>query len=90
MIKLQAQPTIGDVRLEQAMTRGERHLSDFGRIPGRDDLSARGRVRIDLIDQLRDLIDGHAASTTSASTSIAMPMASSHVRGMRSDSRPAG
>ena len=60
LIELTGEPTVGDVELEQAVARRQRHLVDIGRVPGRDDEAARVRIAADGGDHARDLID-HAA-----------------------------
>ena len=60
LVELEVQAAVGDLGLEQAVARGERHAVDLGRVPGADDLAAGGRVGVDLVDEARDLIDAAA------------------------------
>jgi hypothetical protein len=53
---------VRDVELEQAMTRRQRHLVDFRRVPRRNDVAARIRVVDDAGNQVGDLIDMAAVS----------------------------
>ena len=57
LVELQRKLAVGDVRLEQAVARRERHCVEVARIPSADDLAARGGVGPDLRDQLGDLVD---------------------------------
>ena len=41
LVELARQPAVGDVELEQRVTRRERHVGDVGRVPRRDDEAAR-------------------------------------------------
>ena len=60
LIELAGQPAPGDIELEQAMARRQRHLVDVGRIPGGDDQAARIRIAPDHVHHVGDLVDGAA------------------------------
>ena len=58
LIELAGQAAVGDVELEQAVARGERHLRNVSRVPCRHDQSPAVRVAADLGDDVGDLVDG--------------------------------
>src|SRR5262249_40034940 len=58
LIELAGEPPLGDVELEQAVARGQRHPFDVGRVPGGDDEAARIRIAPDRFDDARHLVDG--------------------------------
>jgi hypothetical protein len=60
LIELAREPPLGDVELEQAVARRQRHLVNFGRIPRRHDQASRVRIPPDHPDHIRDLVDGRA------------------------------
>ena len=47
LVELARQPALGDVELEQAVARRQRHLVDVGRVPRGDDQAARVRIAPD-------------------------------------------
>src|SRR5437868_8159230 len=57
LVELEAEAAGGDMGLEQAVAGGERHPVILARVPGGDDLAARGRVAADEGNQVRDLVD---------------------------------
>ena len=57
LIELAGQLTVGHIELEQAVAGRQRHLVDFGRIPGADDQPARIRIAPDHVDDTGDLVD---------------------------------
>ena len=62
LIELAGEPTLGDVKLEQTVTRRQRHLLDIGRVPGRDNEAARVGIAANGGDDACDLIDDAAIS----------------------------
>ena len=60
LIKLARELAFGDIELEQAMARRQRHLVDLSRIPRSDNQAARIRIAFDHPDHVADLIDGLA------------------------------
>jgi len=60
LVELAVEAAVGDLKLEQAVARGQGHVLDLGRVPGGDDHTAAVRIRLDQIQQIRDLIDGTA------------------------------
>ena len=50
LVKLEGEAARGDLRLEQAVAGGERHLREFARIPCGDDLPTRMRIAADQVD----------------------------------------
>ena len=60
LVQLAGQLAVGHVELEERVTGRQQHLVDLGGVPGRDDEASRVRVRLDLLDQVRDLVDGVA------------------------------
>ena len=60
LIELARQRAVGDVELEQAMARRQRHRLDLRRVPGGDDEPARGRVAADLGEHIGELVDAAA------------------------------
>ena len=60
LVELAGQPPFRDIELEQAMAGRERHLVEFGRVPGRDDEAAAVGVAADLVEHPADLVDAAA------------------------------
>src|SRR5262249_19006832 len=54
---LAGKPAVGDVELEQRVTRRKRHAIDVGRIPGTHDVAPRIRFFPQRLDDLADLVD---------------------------------
>ena len=57
LVELARQPPVGDVELEQRVARRKRHAVDLGDVPCADDQPARVRIALDLVHDLRDLVD---------------------------------
>ena len=55
-IHLQGEFPLGDEELEKDVARRQRHLLQFARIPGSDDVSAAVRVLLDLRNNLGELV----------------------------------
>ena len=52
LVHAAAQPSLGDVELEEQVTGRQRHRRNIGRVPGGDDQPPRGRVLANLLDDL--------------------------------------
>ena len=72
LIELAGQRALGDVELEQAVARRQRHLVDVRRIPGADDQPARIRIAPDHVDHIGDLVDGAAVGRRPGSPLLAI------------------
>lgn len=62
LIELTGQPALGDVELEEHMTRRKRHLVHLSDVPSRHDESAGIRIGLNLFDDIADLVDMAAVS----------------------------
>src|SRR3954469_1552693 len=57
LVELEIEPPARHLGLEQAMAGRERHQMEVRRVPGGDDLAARGGIAPDQLDQTGDLVD---------------------------------
>ncbi|OHB80198.1 MAG: hypothetical protein A2W31_02290 [Planctomycetes bacterium RBG_16_64_10] len=57
LVELARETTTVDVKLEQHMTRWQRHLGQLGNVPGTDHQAARVRLGADPIDDRPNLVD---------------------------------
>ena len=58
LIELAGEPPARHVELKQRMAGQQSHLLELAHVPGAHDQAARVRVRLDLLDDVRELIDG--------------------------------
>ena len=50
LVELAGEPAIGDVELKEDMAGRERHLGEFGNVPGADDQPPRIGIRLDGVE----------------------------------------
>ena len=57
LVQLAGELAVGHVELEERVARGQGHVLEFGDVPGRDDVPARVRVGLQVLDEFGDLVD---------------------------------
>src|SRR4029079_15646633 len=57
LVQLEIEPAGGQLSLEQAVAGRERHLRNFTRVPGGDDLPPRIGIAADQLHEVGDLVD---------------------------------
>lgn len=60
LVELAAELAIGHIELEEGVAGHERHLVQFGHVPGADDDAAAVRVALELFDDFGNLVDMRA------------------------------